>query len=380
MAVRKIKTSWWVDFRSDSVRYRKRSPKNTKTGAFAYEIALRTRLARGENIDQSVQSTPQAPFFADFAWKWFDDYVVPNNKYLEQRMKRYILRASLIPFFGKLRVDAITTHQIEQYKAHVLKEGIARKTVNNRLAVLGKCLTTAYEWYRFPGPPPKRALLKCPPAQTTYLSADECSLLLSHADGVIREMILTALRTGMRQGELKGLQWSSINWETRIITVRHSRCDRTKLLDSPKSNRERHIPMDVDVYEMLFKRIRATGYVFLNAESQPFDGQYLMRRLDTVRTKAGLRDFGWHTLRHTFASQLAMKGAPLHVVQALLGHSSISTTMRYAHVAPSALRAAIEMLNPKTMISGNFWQPVGNQWIQSQKHEVVQKYPTPENA
>ena len=55
-----------------------------------------------------------------------------------------------------------------------------------------------------------------------YLSPDECELLLAHADGVIREMLLTALRTGMRQGELKGLQWSSIDWQNRSITVRDS--------------------------------------------------------------------------------------------------------------------------------------------------------------
>ena len=71
-----------------------------------------------------------------------------------------------------------------------------------------------------------------------------------------------------------------------------------------------------------------------------------------------------HTLRHTFASQLAMKGIPLNLVQALLGHVSITTTMRYSHFAPSALRSAIEMLNPKTAFRENFGQPVGNQWME----------------
>ena len=60
-----------------------------------------------------------------------------------------------------------------------------------------------------------------------YLSPDECELLLANANGVIREMLLTALRTGMRQGELKGLQWSSIDWQNRSITVRDSLCDYT---------------------------------------------------------------------------------------------------------------------------------------------------------
>ena len=145
--------------------------------------------------------------------------MVPNNKPSEQRTKKYILNASLVPFFGKMRLGKITTHDIERYKAHALKEGVTRKTINNRLTVLRKCMSTAYDWLELPGTPPKFVWLKCPPHAMDYLSPDECELLLAHADGVIREMILTALRTGMRQGELKGLQWSSIDWQNRSIGV-----------------------------------------------------------------------------------------------------------------------------------------------------------------
>jgi site-specific recombinase XerD len=80
-----------------------------------------------------------------------------------------------------------------------------------------------------------------------------------------------------------------------------------------------------------------------------------------------LRRITWHVLRHTFASHLAMAGVPLNTVQALLGHSTITMTMRYAHVAPSTLRAAIDMLNPKRMLNADFGQPVGNPWVETQR-------------
>ncbi|HEV7449430.1 MAG TPA: site-specific integrase [Candidatus Paceibacterota bacterium] len=195
----------------------------------------------------------------------------------------------------------------------------------------------------------------------------------------MQDMILTALRTGMRQGELRGLQWSSIHWENRTVTVRHSLNDRTKELESPKSNRERHIPIDIDVYGVLFRRRKDTGYVFSDGDGKPFDSQYIIRRLDEIRSRAGLRKFTWHSLRHTFASQLAMKGAPLHAVQALLGHSSISTTMRYAHVAPSSLRTAVDMLNPKTAMHTAFGQPAGNQWSQATQQEIEKPYAATQN-
>ena len=332
-----------------------------------HEASLRQKLVRGEPIDSEPSKTEIT--FGEFVPQWFDQYVVPTNKQQEQRMKRYILDSALLPFFGKMPIGRITTQDVEQYKAHALKGGVKRKTVNNRLAVLGKCIRTAYEWLHIQRMPPKIALLKCPPPPTYYLSADECELLLSNAEGTVREMILAALRTGMRQGELRGLQWSSINWENRIITVRHSLNDRTHSLESPKSNRERHIPMDIDVYEALFKRKKETGYVFLAEGSTPFDSQRLIRQLNNVREKAGLRKFTWHSLRHTFASHLAMKGVPLHVVQALLGHSTITTTMRYAHVAPSALRTAIELLNPRTLVNAGLGQQAVNPWLDSQMVE-----------
>lgn len=210
MAVRLIKKSWWVDFRANHTRYRKRSPENTRAGAQVYEAALRQKLARGESVDKAAVGEDVT--FGRFAQKWFDEYVVPNNKPSEQKTKRYILRSSLVPFFGKALIAKITTHHIEQYKGLALKEGAARKTINNRLTVFRKCMATAYDWLEFPGTPPKVVWLKCPSRTMDYLSPDECDLLLANATGVIREMILMALRTGMRQGELKGLQWSSIDW------------------------------------------------------------------------------------------------------------------------------------------------------------------------
>lgn len=368
MAVRKINNSWWVDFAFNYTRYRKRSPDNSKAGAEAYEVLMRQKLARGDSLDKAA--TQDQLSFEQFAWKWFEEYVEPNNKQQEQRMKMYILNSSLIPFFGKMPIEMISTRDVEQYKAQTLKVGTSRKTVNNRLAVLGKCIRTAYEWFRFQGAAPRIALLKCPPPHTDHLSADECELLLSHASGVVREMLLLTLRTGMRQGEVRGLQWSSVDWQNRTILVRHSLNDRIKELESPKSNRERQIPIDADVYEILFRRKKDTGYVFLNEDGTPFDSQRLLRQLDKVRTAAGLKRFTWHTLRHTFATHLGMKGAPLHVIQKLLGHSTITMTMRYAHVDAFGLRAAIDLLSPKQAVNANFGQPAVNEWSAAIQRET----------
>lgn len=361
MAVRRLRSSWWVDISFNRARYRRRSPINTKSGALEFEATLRSRLAHGEPLDGPLPHDADEQTFEEFCVKWFEDYVTPTNRYSEQRAKAYILHASLIPFFGKTPIARVTTLQIERYKAAEIRAGTSSKTLKNRLAVLNKCLVNAYDWLELPG---KRPIITWPrpaPPRTHYLSGEECEKLLSHADGTLREMILMSLRTGMRQGELKGLQWTSIDWDTGGVVIRHSLRDHGKALEAPKGNRERYIPLDAALRDALYRRRKSAGYVFVDASGQPFNEPRLNRWLTSACKKAGLRRITWHVLRHTFASQLAMKGVPLHIVQTLLGHTNVTTTMRYAHVAPSALRPAIEMLSaPRKHPLG---QPAGNEWV-----------------
>lgn len=366
MAVRQIKNSWWVDFRIDHTRYRKRSPENSRAGALAYEAVMRQKMARGERINRDATARVN---FAEFAAMWFRDYVVPNNKFSEQRAKRHILDASLVPYFGKLAVAQITAHHIEQYKASLVKDGYTNKTIQNRLTVLSKCLACAYEWLNLAASPPKTKWPKSPPPRTDYLTPEESNQLLSHAEGILYEMILITLRSGLRQGELKGLQWSSLDWCSHSLTVRHSYCDLRKLVDTPKHDRVRHIPLDPDVYALLLARKKDAGYVFTDHLHRPFNCRRLNARLARVCKVARLRVISWHVLRHSFASHLAMTGVPLNVVQTLLGHASITTTMRYAHVAPSSLRQAIALLSPIGITSPDLGQPAGNQWLKHRAHD-----------
>jgi Phage integrase, N-terminal SAM-like domain len=245
MTVRLIKRSWWVDFTVSHRRYRRRSPQNSRAGAQTYEAALRQKLTGGGSLD--VSANEQRPTLRQFAWKWFDDYVRPNNKHSEQLAKKKILTASLLPFFGHMPIDQIRSHDVERYKAAQVRQGVSNKTISNRLTVLNKCFATAYEWLELEGAPPKIKWPKWSLPEIDYLSPDECELLLSDGNSVISEMVLMALRTGMRQGELRGLQWSSLDWLTRSVAVRHSRDDCSGGLVAPKNGRTRHIPLDIDV-------------------------------------------------------------------------------------------------------------------------------------
>ena len=353
MSARKFGNSWWVDFSIHDERHRKRSPDNSLRGARAYELHLRQRLARGEDINAKTVANADLEF-QTFAARWFDDYAVPNNKPSEQRSKRNILRSSLVPFFEHMPVDRIAIGDIERYKLSEKQKGVGNKTINNKLAVLRKCLACAWEWHGLKGEPPKIKPLKFVIARPDFLTSEESAALLAHAKGAVLEMILLALRGGLRQGEIRGLQWDSIDWESRTLVVRHSRCDYGKILTSPKSNRERTIPLSQDVLPLLWARRETSGYVFRNTYGDPFTRYILLRRLDRVSKAAGLRKIGWHTLRHTFASALSVNNVPMRVVQELLGHSTILMTMRYAHVTSGHLHEAIRTLGTAARGSEKF--------------------------
>ncbi|AGC46598.1 integrase family protein [Myxococcus stipitatus DSM 14675] len=156
-------------------------------------------------------------------------------------------------------------------------------------------------------------------------------------------MLVTALHTGMRRGELIALQWDSMYLVSGRIIVKRNVWRGT--FGSPKGGRPREVPLNDVVLNVLKAHRHLRGpFVFSDAT-----GAYLKN--DTCRNailrtfkRAGLRPIGWHVLRHSFASHLAMGGVPLKAIQELLGHASIELTMRYAHLSPDVKKDAVRIL------------------------------------
>jgi integrase len=358
MSVRKIRNSWWVDFRFMGTRFRKRSPENSKAGAQAFESLMRQKVARGESLD-AKPTPPAVATFQAFAQEWLETYAKPNNKPSTYRAKEMILRLHLTPRFGDTSLENIGNQSIEQLKAIELHRGTSTKTLNNILSVLRTMLNCAVEWGQLKQAP-RIVWSKVPPQKFDFLSQEEIDSLLVAAKGSHwYPMLLCALRTGMRLGELSGLDWEDVDLNKRMITIRKSYVE-GKLV-SPKSNRIRHIPIANDLGVVLAGLRKSGGLVFLRSSGAPVSTAHAWTQLRIVCKRAGLRKIGWHTLRHTFASHLVMKGVPIRAVQMLMGHSTIQMTERYSHLSPSSLSDAIAMLeSPKYHALENFGQQVGN--------------------
>lgn len=334
---------YWIDIRFSHQRHRRASPENTLAGAKAYEALIRQKLARGEQIVIKPEKKPEAmPTFKEFSEKWFEVYVKTNNKYSETLNKESVLRAHLNPFFGDKQLDKITTLDVESYKANKMQAGQTNKSINNHLIVLNKCLNVAKEW-EVVSSIPKVKLLKVPPQKFDFLTVDECQKILDSCGGLLQEMILFGLKTGLRFGELIALKWEDINFKGSLVTVQRS-IARGKI-GSPKSNKIRYIPLSEDISQTLNVRAQKTGFIFSRGDEKPLNPMLCLNWLHKACTKAGLRKIGWHTLRHTFASHLAQNGVSIVLIKELLGHADIKTTMRYSHLSASAVKGAIDTLS-----------------------------------
>ena len=319
---------------------------------------MRSRITRGES-PLPPPTTARDQSFRRFSATWFDTYVRPNNKPSEQRGKESTLRLHLLPTFGRLSLGAITPEMIEHYKAIKRASGLSAKTINNQLGILGKCLRTAVEWGHLKAVPPYKPL-KAPPPSFDFLSPEEARRLVQHGRGNWwGDMMLLALHTGLRRGELMALDWSDVDLDRNVLTVRRSLL--RGVFGSPKSNRVRHVPLSNIVRKMLEGRRTSRGLVFAQETGEPIASITMDRVIARTCKAAGLRHVSWHVLRHTFASHLAAAGVPVPAIQQLLGHSSITMTMRYAHLSPSFLRQAIAVLDAREETnSAKFGQPVGN--------------------
>jgi len=238
---------------------------------------------------------------------------------------------SLKAFFNGKYLYEITPLLIERYKKKRIDE-VSPATLNRELACLKHMFTKAIEWEKVDYNPVKRVkLLREDNARLRYLTCDEVQRLYENCADHLKPIVLAALYTGMRQGEILKLKWEDVDLEQKIIFVKNT-----------KNNEVREIPLN-NLLTSTLKNIKfRSPYVFCDKDGRPYGS--VRKSFENALKKAAIQDFCFHDLRHTFASHLVMSGVDLMTVKELLGHKTIKMTLRYAHLSPSHKRRAIESL------------------------------------
>jgi len=168
-----------------------------------------------------------------------------------------------------------------------------------------------------------------------YLSKEECQKLIDACDPHLRPIVITALNTGMRKAEILNLRCDQVDLKHGFI-----------LLEITKNGERREIPINHTLRKtlMALPRCLDTPYVFFDLRTgKPYKN--IKRSFASTCKRAGIKDFRFHNLRHTFASHLVMAGVDLTTVKELLGHKTLTMTLRYAHLAPSHKIKAVNVLD-----------------------------------
>ena len=189
--------------------------------------------------------------------------------------------------------------------------------------------------------PFKGIKLSIPENHPAFINVAELNSIVSkETDFTLKQIYKFAFYTGCRLSEILNLEWDDVNLASKEIRVRNKNGYTTK------SKRERVIPMSNIVYELLLDlQNETTGYIF-NRNGGGWKGMFVSKRFKKAVREAKLNDeIHFHSLRHSFCSNLIGKGASIYVIKSLAGHQSIVTTQRYSHLRKENLQQAIELLN-----------------------------------
>jgi len=281
--------------------------------------------------------------FADYARKYLK-YSRENKAEGTSTRDRFSV-LHLKKFFGELCLEEISQAKIDDYKSQRL-EKVTPSTVNRETSCLDHMLNMAVEWEILREKPFKKIRkMKEPPGRIRYLTLEEIPRLLRECSARIRLIVFMALNTGMRKGELLALRWSDINTRNRIVHV-----------EKTKSHNRRDIPINKPLLEMLTGRERTGDKVFEGVKN-------FRKAFDNAVMRAGITNFHFHDLRHSFASHLVMQGTSILLVKELLGHKTLEMTLRYAHLSPDLRVPACEAMGK---ITGGFLETIENEPTETQ--------------
>jgi integrase len=314
--------NWHIDYNIGGKRKREMIGPSKKLAIQARNKRL-TEIAENKYLD--IEKIERVTL-GEFAKLFVENYSRPNKSSWKDDALRLRLAAKALGE-GKC-LDEIASRHIEQFKKQKLHEGLQPSTVNRYLTILKTMYKKAIEWGN----------AKENPLDTVkhfrennqglrFLEEEEIGRLLVACTPYLKSIVITALNTGMRRGEIFNLKWSDIDFKRRLITIYKT-----------KNNERKVIPMNGLLVNTL-ARVREHSKsedVFLVKE--------IRKDFSRALNCAKITCFRFHDLRHTFASHLVMKGVDLMTVKELMGHKSIKMTERYSHLSHGHKSKAVEVL------------------------------------
>ena len=349
----KVKTGWAIRWREQQDG--KRSMKYETLGDIPKRqasqiLSERIRAACGAKAEQ-----PKPPVsFKAHAERWEKD-ILPLYKFATRKGHKWILNTHLSPRFGAMLLPAVTTQEIQSWVSDLFRKDYAPYTITHFHEVLSAVLKTAVTWREIPeNPAPGVILPKLTPRREKWiLTPKQAGDLAAALSPKPRMMVVLALTTGMRRGELLALRWRSLDLDETNGCLKLKEAVYDDQFDTPKTKAGmRVVPLSDPVLVMLrewrsrVKRRAPEDLVFGTRTGKPADSNNILNRhLAPACVALKLPRTTWLTFRRTYSSWAHDKGVPDKITAELMGHANVYTTLNvYTQVVTDSKRAAAQRI------------------------------------
>lgn len=334
MGLYKRGTLWWMRFSIQGKQIRRSTGTSDRKLADKIYKKVMGEIAEGDWFDKLPgEEKTLSELFA----KYLKEHSKPNKSgksYVRDRA----IAARMLQEFGDVTLVEIRVGEVFEYKKKRRAESVAPATLNKELSFLRHVFEMAVIWEWLSVNPVSRIPKEKVKNRERWLTGEEEERLLNVCPEWLRDMVIFALNTGFRQGEILSLTWNQVDLNRGTI-----------LFWDQKNGGRDTFPINPPAIDLL-KRIGkvknlSSEHVFLTSNGTPFIARNVVRSFSLALEKAKITNFRFHDLRHTFATRLIHAGVDLYTIQRLGRWRSLSMVMRYAHHSVESLRTSMEAVN-----------------------------------
>ena len=318
MSIYKRKETWWIQFTAPDGR-RIQQTAGTQITQEAQELhdQLKAEAWRVKNLGEKQRHTWQEAVI-----RWLTEQSHKKSIETDKELLRWLnthLKNNKLDEINKAKVDAI--------KSAKQSEGASNGTVNRMLALLRSILNRARLDWEWLDTTPKIRLLPVKSIRIRWLTKDEVKRLLNELPDHLNAMARFALATGLRESNVTGLQWSQVDMQRKCAWI-HA--------DQAKAEKAIGVPLTDEALIVIRQQIGKHDMHVFTYEGKPVTraNNHAWRK---ALARAGISDFRWHDLRHTWASRHVQNGTPLHVLKELGGWADLTMVLRYGHLSSKHL-------------------------------------------
>lgn len=322
---RKDSPHWWIKFTVNGRRVQQSTGTTDRQKAQEYHDKLKARL-----WDETRLGVKPVRSWKEAVVRWFAERRHKATLVNDEIYLRWVDK-----HLGKLTLNQITRDVIDQIIQDRLSEGVSNASVNRVLEIVRAILRMAVHEWEWIDRHPKVRLLPEPKRRIRWLTREEAAKLIAELPRHLAGMVVFSLETGLRKSNVTGMQWSQVDLERRTAWIHP---------DQAKARKAIAVPLSSKAVIVLREQVgKHPAYVF-TYEGRP------VRQVNTKAWKlalrrAGIEDFRWHDLRHTWASWHVQAGTPLQALQELGGWETVEMVRRYAHLSSEHLAPYVERMS-----------------------------------